>query len=663
MRYLCPPSRRSLLRRRFNPPEPSQTTSMLTALRESTKGWVTTLILLLLALPFALYGIGDYFGMTGSRNVATVGDLVVTESEYRDALERDRRMMQQMLGENFDSALFDTPERKREVVEQVIDRKLRELQAQTAGVAIDAERIASEIEKMEAFQVDGKFSVAKYRDILARNQLTPKGFEALVASDLKVQELGQALGQSSFATRVQAQQALMLREDRRDFRFLRLALADAGDVPAPSDEELRAYHEQKKSEYLTEEQVDLEYIEIKAADLEVPPPTEEVLRARYREAEGRYVQPEQRLASHILLELPAGGNAEAQKAVRDKAAALVERVRKGEDFAALAKEFSQDIGSAAQGGDLGWLEQGQTEAAFDTALFAMQAGSVSDPVFTAQGVHVIQLREIKPESRKTFEEARAEIEAEYNNTERERLFNERAGRLVDATNQDPLSLATALRELGTESKRSGWISRSGGGEGLAGNREVLKQAFSDAVKVRGQNSGLITLERGHAVVLRVAEQRAPQQKAFEEVAEALRQRWTEERQIEALKARVDALWARVEAGESLETLARELGKTFEIGQGVTRGSGFPVQILEFVFRNRLGENGTPRPFKLELGSPREFAIGEMTAVTPADPTTFADEQIKAIRVEIAGSRSFAEARAMLKALRQAQEIEIREDRL
>lgn len=636
---------------------------MLTALRESTKGWVTTLILLLLALPFALYGIGDYFGMTGSRNVATVGDLVVTENEYREALDRERRMMQQMLGENFDSAVFDTTERKREVVEQVIERKLRELQAASAGVAIDGERIAGAIEKMEAFQVEGKFDVAQYRDLLARNQLTPKGFEALMASDLKVQELGQALGQSSFTTRVQAQQALVLREDRRDFRFLRLALADSGDVPAPTEEELRAYHEQKKGEYLTDEQVDLEYVEIKAADLQVPLATEELLRERYREAEGRYVQPEQRLASHILLELPAGGDAEAQKVVQEKAAALVERARKGEDFAALAKESSQDIGSAAQGGDLGWLEKAQTEAAFDTALFAMEAGSISDPVFTAQGVHVIQLREIKPEKRKTFEEARAEIEAEYNNTERERLFNEKAGRLVDATNQDPLSLSTALRDLSAESKRSGWIPRSGGADGLAANPEVLKQAFSDAVKVRGQNSALITLERGHAVVVRVSEQRAPQQKPFEDVAEQLRQRLTEERQVEALKARVDALWVRVEAGESLDTLARELGKTFENGQGVTRGGGFPVQILEFVFRNELGENGTPRPFRLELGSPREFAIGELTAVTPADPTTFADEQIKAVRVEIAGSRSFTEAQAMLRALKQAQKIEIFEDRL
>lgn len=269
---------------------------MLTALRESTKGWVTTLILLLLALPFALYGIGDYFGMTGSRNVATIGDQVVTDGEYREALDRERRMMQQMLGENFDPAVFDSTERKREVVEQVIERKLRELQAASAGVSIDGERIAAEIEKIEAFQVDGKFSVAQYRDILARNQLTPKGFEALMAADLKVRELGQALGQSSFTTRQLAQQALMLREDRRDFRFLRLALADAGEIAAPTDEELRAFHAQKKSEYLTEEQVDLEYIELKAADIEVPAATEDLLRERYREAEGRYVQPEQRLA-------------------------------------------------------------------------------------------------------------------------------------------------------------------------------------------------------------------------------------------------------------------------------------------------------------------------------------------------------------------------------
>lgn len=635
---------------------------MLTALRESTKGWVTTLILLLLALPFALYGIGDYFGMTGSRNVAQVGDLAITETEYREALDRERRMMQQMLGENFDAETFDTPERKREILDQLIERKLRELQASTVGVAIDGNRIADEIEKMEVFQRDGKFDVATYRDLLARNQLTPAGFEALMAGDLKVRELGQALGQSSFTTRELAQQVLLLREDRRDFRFLRLGLADAGEIPAPTEEELRAFHEQKKSEYLTEEQVDLEYIEIKAADLEVPPATEELLRERYREAESRYVQPEQRLTSHILLELSAG-DAEAQKAVREKAAALVERARKGEDFAALAKEHSQDIGSAAQGGDLGWLEQGQTEPAFDTALFAMEAGSISDPVFTAQGVHIIQLREVKPEARKTFDEARAEIEAEYNNTERDRLFNERAGRLVDATNKDPLSLATALRDLGGESKRSGWIARSGGPEGLAANREVLKQAFSDAVKVRGQNSSLINLDRGHAIVLRVAEQQAPQQKPFEAVADQLRQRWIEERQTEALGKKADALWARVEAGESLDTLARELEKSFELGEGVTRGSGFPTQILEFVFRNGLGENGTPRPFKLQLGSPREFAIGELTAVKPAAVGELANEQIQAARTEIAGARSFAEAQGMLKALKQAQQIEVQEDRL
>lgn len=634
---------------------------MLNAIREKTSGWIAGAIIAILILPFALYGIGEYTGgVSVDNNLAVVGEAKVTPSEFDRELAQERSRMEQMFGAQFDPQMINNPEAKRALLDRMVDRLLREEQANNAGVAVSADQLRKSIQEMEVFQVDGKFNLPQYQAILQANGMTIQSFETLMRRDLKVNALGSSLGASSFATTAAATQYVLIREEKRDFRFIRLELADAGDMTEPTEAEIEAAYNASKADYMTPEQVDLEYVELLESSLQVPDVTEDLLKERYSANESKYVVPEQRRAAHILLEVPAGADADAQKAVQASAQSLVEQLRGGADFAELAKANSKDIGSADQGGELGFIEKGATEPAFEAALFALAEGAISDPVYTDQGFHVIKLLELKAEERKTFEDARAELEAEYRGNEANRLFNDKAGQLVDSINKDPLSLSTAIRELGLEAKRTGMISAIGG-PGIASNPTVLKDAFSDPVKNRGQNSELITLAPGHVAVIRVAEIKAPEQQPLAEVAEAVKAKLLQSSKTTALKAKADALLERLKAGETLDAIATELDKTPEVGAGTTRVSGFPTQILAVTFSGKLGADNAPMPFLTDLGTPEQLALGELTAINPVTPADVDPKQIEAAAEQLAQERSVAEGQAVLKSLRESSKVNIKED--
>ena len=181
------------------------------------------------------------------------------------------------------------------------------------------------------------------------------------------------------------------------------------------------------------------------------------------------------------MKVDANADAAAQKAALEKAQAIAAEAKTGKDFAALAKADSADVGSKAQGGDLGWLEKGVTDPAFESALFGLNKGDISDPVKTEEGYHIIQLRDVRPEKVRSFEEVKTELAKQYVDSERDRVYSEVSGKLTDAIYQDPTALASAAKELGLEVQKAPLFARTGG-TGIAANPAVVKAAFSGAVR-------------------------------------------------------------------------------------------------------------------------------------------------------------------------------------
>ncbi len=637
---------------------------MLQALREKTTGWVATVIVGILIVPFAFFGVEQYFSPNVATYVAKVGEDEISPDEFRTRFEEYRGQMRQMLGERYDARMFDTPEIKRQMLDRLIEERLLLQAGEAGGVIVPPARLQREISSIDAFKVNGQFDADQYRMLLGAQNMSPRGFEDRVRRDLAVQLLPQQLSASAFATPAEIDEFVRLRDQRRSFRSLALPPVDASTLPQPTDAEVQAYYEANTAQYMSEEKVALEYVELSAGQLEAPSaPDESTLQQRYEEQKARFVEPEARLASHILVRLAAGADAEAERVALERAKALAEDARKPDaDFAAIAKASSEDLGSKAGGGDLGWIERGMTNDAFEAALFAQAAGTVSDPVRSPEGWHIIQLREIRAEKGQSFAEARAEIEREYLDAERERLFSELSGKLVEAVYRDPSTLQAAADELKLEIRRTSPFGRLGG-EGIAANPAVAAAAFDEQHLLDGSASDPISIGQNHVVVIRPVDHERAAPLPLEAVRERVLAQLSAERVREATKAEADAALARLKGGETLEAIATALSLEPTVTNDAGRAeAGIDRALLDTVFALARPAQDAVSQGLASLPDGR-FALVELTAVKDGDASKLSAEDRNAVREQIAQGLSVGELRAYLDLLRARTEVKVVEDRM
>lgn len=637
---------------------------MLQKLRDKTTGWIAFLILGVLIIPFAFFGVENYFTQQVSTYVAKVNDTEIGQDAFRARFEEFRNQMRQMMGEQFDGRQFESAESKRQVLDRLIDEELLRQAGERLGVIVTPSRLQKEIAAIPAFQSNGKFDPAQYRTVLAAQGMSPRSFEDRVRSDLTMQSLPSQLVTSGFVTEQYVSRYLALRDQTRTFDYTLLPLPAAETVGEISDEQIDAYYKQHADRYVSDERVALEYIEINAANLEVPVTADDsTLRQRYEEQKTRFVEPEQRLASHVLIKVAANADAGAQKAAQARAQDLATQARaEGADFAALAKANSEDPGSKNSGGDLGWIEKGITDPAFEAALYAMAAAGVSDPVKGADGWHVIQLREIKTETGKPFEEVRADLEREYTEGERERIFSDLSGRLVDVIYRDPTTLATAAAELDLPIQRNESFSRTAGA-GIATNPEVLKAAFSDAVLVDGTVSDPIDLGDAHTVVIRAIDHVPATPQKLDDVRERVRGALQSERVAAQAKEEADAALAKLRGGEALDTIASARQLELKTADKVGRvGATVDPTISQHAFSLPHPSKGKPSVGSVEIpGS--GYALIALNAVTNGDPAATDAAGRTAMTEQLAQALGTTEATAFVQALRKAATIEVLEDRM
>ena len=637
---------------------------MLNTLREKTSGWIAFFILAAVSIPFAFFGINNYFEARTETYVAKVGEEEITPQEFRTEFDRYRAQIRQMQGEGFDESYFDQPTVKREVLDRMIDEELLAQAAQRAGAQISDARLREEIQKVPAFQgMDGKFSYQQYQSLLSSQRETERSFEERVRRDLNLRELPVQVAASAIVGEADVDRFIVLRDQKRDFRWALVPRQAAEKTP--TDAEVAAYYEAHKDEFMTAEQVALEYVEIDAAKLTVEnKPDEAALKARYEEQKSRYGQPEQRMASHILVKVDANADAAAQKAAQTKAAELSAQARSGKDFAELAKSSSDDQGSKAQGGDLGAIERGTMQPAFEDALFAMkEAGEISEPVRSDEGYHVIKLREIKAEQVRPFEEVRAEIENEMLESEREHAFAEVSGQLIDKVYSDPNALGATAESLGLEVGHTALFSRQGG-EGIAANPLVVRAAFSDPVLVEGNVSDAVDLGTNHIVLLRAEEHKPAAVRPLEEVRADIVARITQEAETERTKALAASLREELAGGAAFEAVAQKAGATIETATGVGRSAlNLDAALAAKAFAlPRPKSAAAPVRDVVEL-RPGDYALVEVTQVVDGDAKAVAADERERVRNQLLQGLQVAESRALLAALRAETEIQVAEDRM
>ena len=534
---------------------------MLQNIRDKAQGWIAYGIVILISVPFALWGIQEYLGIGSEPVVAKVNGTEITERALDSQFQRFRQQLREQLGSAYRPELFDDNRMRREVLNRMIRDQLVEQASYDMGLRVSDVEAKSAMRDMEMFQKDGRFDQDTFERAVRLQGLTPAGFLERVRQLLLSQQLATAVSTSSFVTSHELSLAQRLMNQQREFSYFVIPAADYRVDGSVGDEEVERYYREHQGEFAVPERVKVNYLHLDAATaggtLEV---SEAALKQYYDDNQDKFGLPEQRRASHILIQVTEDADEAAVADATAKIEALVDQLSQGASFAELAMTHSQDPGSAANGGDLGFFGRGVMDPAFEAATFSLQQGEVSEPVRSSFGFHLIKLVDIKAGDVKPFDEARAEVEAAYRKAEGERLYFEMAERLADLSYEDPTSLEPAANQLGLTIEQSDWITREEG-KGALASPKALAAAFSEDVLQGRNNSELIEIDSESALVLRVVDHAEASTQPLDDVRELIVERLRDQHAEAQAQAEAAKRLQELEGGASLQQVAGELAIT------------------------------------------------------------------------------------------------------
>lgn len=528
--------------------------------RIRTSSWLGYAIVIAISIPFALWGVQAYFGGADPSVAAEVNGEPIHSAELERMVSQRRQALRQQLGGELPESFSDRMLRN-QVLEQLITREVLRQAAAEAGFQVGERMVAERIRQQQFFQRDGGFDRELYQRTLSQAGMSPSQYEAQVREGYRLEQLRSGVAGTAFVLTPEARRIARLQaEERRVSVLERSREAMAGAVTV-EPEAVQAYYEDHRDAFRTPRRVRVAYLELDLAALrdQVDIPTEEV-RAQYETTREQYRQAAERRASHILIEIPEDAGEAATEQAREQARELRRRiVEEGASFEAVAREHSDDPGSAEQGGDLGFISRGSMVEPFEQALFALdEAGDVSEPVRTTYGYHLIRLEEVREPKPQPFEAVREQVREDLATREAERLFYDRVEVLRNTTYENPGTLDVAADATGLEIQRSDWFSRDRG-DGIAGAAAVREAAFSEPVLAERVNSDLVELGERRVAVLRVVDERPPEPRPLDAVRDEVRERVRAQRVEERLQAWSSEAVERLRAGEAAQALAADDG--------------------------------------------------------------------------------------------------------
>jgi peptidyl-prolyl cis-trans isomerase D len=563
---------------------------MLQAIREKTSGWIAYLIIGLISVPFALWGINSYLGGGAEKPAAIVNGDEITPRQLDAAYARYRDQLASIFGGRIPAALNDENALKEQALTQLIEQKVLINYIKDKGYRIGDKKLFEIIQSMQVFQENGKFNREVYQQQLASQGYPPAYFEQELRQSTEMQQLNQAIKASAFTIPAQLEKLNQLQNEERKIRVLTFK-NKAGSVTV-DEQEIKDYYKNNSSLFMQPEKVKVDYIELSldkiAKNISI---SEDQIRDKYDQTLDQMTTPETRTASHILLTVDEGADDEA---VKQKIVDLKKRIEGGADFAAVAKEFSQDPGSAGEGGELGEIERGAMVPPFETALFALQPGDISDPVKTQFGWHIIKLNSVQGGKTKPFEDARNEIENELKAEKAESQIYDLAENLASIAYEEPSSLQPAADQLDLNIDSTDWFTRNQGSD-IAAEEKVREAAFSDEVLSQKINSELIELSDNRVVIVHIKDHQPAAAKPLSDVrdqivAELKKRKGTEIAETEGKKA-----LQQLKSGEkSLDELAAELSiKVNDAGYLKRNDTKLGRDLLSAAFTMSRPENGKP----------------------------------------------------------------------
>ena len=480
---------------------------MLTKIREKSQGVFAWVILLLICVPFALWGIQNYVGGGSENAVASVGD--------RDFYQQDLNRAYAQYSQNLGGMNFDENIIKKQALDKLIQDEVLLQHVQSEDLIVTDQTARKFIKSLDYFQKDKKYDKNIYKAMLASQRISSAEFVNRIKKSLLMEQFQRSVIESGFATQQDIEKYFKIQNQKRDIEAITIPLQKVNSQP--TDEEIGNYYQQQQNSFLTEEQVAIEYVELSLDEMaKKVEPSSEQLKSYYEDQKDLYTTKERRKISHILFSFSNDADEDAQL---DKALKAKESLKQ-KDFAALAAELSDDKLTASKGGDLGLFNLGVMEKAFEDAASSLELGEVSEPVKSAFGYHLIKVTELVAGKVKSFDEVKDELKLAYQRSDAESTFFELGESLTEISYENPNSLQAVTDTLGLEIKKTGLFTKntqaSVDKKAIFSQPDVIKAAFSEDV-LKGNNSEPVELGSDKLIVLRVTEHKPAAAKTLQEV--------------------------------------------------------------------------------------------------------------------------------------------------
>ena len=584
---------------------------MLQSMRQSTQSTAAKVIIGLIVLSFAAFGLETLLPGGAGTSVAEVNGEEITPFALQEAVTQQKRQLISVLGDDIDPALLDDDRLQPRALESLIQRALLLQKTAELNLVASEAQVGKSITSIEAFQLNGVFSPDAYRSVLANAGFTPERFRRSQAEDIVLTQLQTAISETEFATQTELAATANIIAEERDVRYLVISDADLVDDADLTDETLQQYYEENEAVFFNPEQVVVDYVLLAPEDFVVSV-DEALVREQYESVKDEYEVAEQARVSHILL---IQGEEEADGDYAKRIADTADRLDRGEAFADLAAEVSDDLGSASMGGELGFTDGTAFPDEMEAAIAQLsEAGDISGAVQTDAGTHFIRLEERIAGDSVDYESVRDELRASIEAAEAERNLFIAVEELRDLAFNAP-DLEGPAEAIGSEVRISGPFSLEGG-EGLFADERLRELAFSADVKESSNNSEVLELAGKQFIAVRVREVRAPQVAPFAEVEREVRQGLRAQLEASALTDMVARAEDLLTAGESFEVAAEALNVEWRVELAATRlNSQLPRSVLDAAFTMPQGEPNLLRT----VAVPGEgYALVQLARVTPGD---------------------------------------------
>ena len=540
---------------------------MLSKIRNKSKGWIAYLIIGLITIPFAFFGIQQYIGNSSNSIIASVDGEEILLTTYYKRLNLEQRNLQQQFGSNYSSEV-DASLRQM-LIDGMIQEKLLENYADSIELVTLDEEVRALIQSNELFQVEGVFSEERYNQLLRLNNHTPLSYEIAQAGLMKQDQLKRNLVHSAFLTSQQIKKLKALAGQQRYASFIVLNTEKYKDQMSVTQDQVTEYFDTNQSSFVEPPKIKVKYVELSLDDIEEQEESDkETLRNLYDEDKELFTNPEQRSAQHILVD------------AKELAESLLEEIQQGADFSELARIHSIDTSTKDSGGNLGYFERDIMVPEFDKAVFEMSVGELSEVVETDYGYHIIRLTEIQPENIKSFEESREQLASLHQKKAAQQKLYSLQEELGNLAYEDPLDLVA--EQLDLELETSEYFSRTS----KEYEDKFVVAAYSDLVLNEGENSDVIELGQDRFVVLNLADQIPERQKTLDEVKIQI----TDILKTIGAKKLIDDLATKISAslsnGENSKTEALIAENELEWSEPnwISRNSELPLNMTSMIFK-------------------------------------------------------------------------------